>query len=134
MAKPKLLVILAAGSSVEQGMPRVSDLDVLMRTWSEEWVSELDHNIFRRENYFEKLRTAALARFYWRSHNDAESDCTERLRARNCDDGDRAGRPAGKPGGHGGLTWDFVDMTNAGGKIAIMWDKTMATVPFTIGM
>jgi len=25
-------------------------------------------------------------------------------------------------------------MTNAGGKIAIMWDKTMATVPFTIGM
>ena len=32
------------------------------------------------------------------------------------------------------LTWDFVDMTNAGGKIAIMWDKTMATVPFTIGM
>jgi hypothetical protein len=32
------------------------------------------------------------------------------------------------------LTWDFVDMTNAGGKIAILWDKTMATVPFTIGM
>ena len=32
------------------------------------------------------------------------------------------------------LTWDFVDMTNAGGKIAIIWDKTMATVPFTIGM
>jgi Protein of unknown function (DUF2911) len=32
------------------------------------------------------------------------------------------------------LTWDFVDMTNAGGKIAIMWDKTMATVPFTIVM
>ena len=32
------------------------------------------------------------------------------------------------------LTWDFVDMTDAGGKIAIMWDKTMATVPFTIGM
>jgi DUF2911 family protein len=32
------------------------------------------------------------------------------------------------------LTWAFVDMTNAGGKIAIMWDKTMATVPFTIGV
>jgi hypothetical protein len=31
------------------------------------------------------------------------------------------------------LTWDFVDMTSAGGKIAIMWDKTMATVAFTIG-
>ena len=32
------------------------------------------------------------------------------------------------------LTWDFVDMTNAGGKLAIMWDKTVATVPFKIGM
>jgi len=31
------------------------------------------------------------------------------------------------------LTWAFVDMTNAGGKIAIMWDKRMATVPFTAG-
>ena len=31
------------------------------------------------------------------------------------------------------LTWDFVDMTNAGGKLAIMWDKTVATVPFKIG-
>jgi len=32
------------------------------------------------------------------------------------------------------LTWDFVDMTNAGGKLAIMWDKTVATVPFKTGM
>src|SRR5438093_8921082 len=32
------------------------------------------------------------------------------------------------------LTWDFVDMTAAGGKLAIMWDKTMASVPFTVGM
>ncbi len=32
------------------------------------------------------------------------------------------------------LTWDFVDMTNAGGKLAIMWDKTVATVPFKVGM
>src|SRR5690242_4734583 len=31
------------------------------------------------------------------------------------------------------LTWEFVDMTDAGGKIAIMWDKHLATVPFTIG-
>jgi hypothetical protein len=29
---------------------------------------------------------------------------------------------------------DFVDMTNAGDTFAIMWDKRMATVPFTIGM
>lgn len=31
------------------------------------------------------------------------------------------------------LTWEFVDMTNAGGKLAIMWDKVVATVPFTVG-
>jgi len=31
------------------------------------------------------------------------------------------------------LTWDFADMTDSGGKIAIMWDKTIATVPFTTG-
>lgn len=30
------------------------------------------------------------------------------------------------------LTWNFVDMTDKGGKLAIMWDKTMATVAFTI--
>jgi len=32
------------------------------------------------------------------------------------------------------LTWDFVDMTATAGKVAIMWDKTMASVPFTVGM
>ena len=31
------------------------------------------------------------------------------------------------------LTWDFVDMTDTGGKLAIMWDKNVATVPFRIG-
>ena len=31
------------------------------------------------------------------------------------------------------LTWSFVDMSNAGGKIAIMWDKQMASVPFKVG-
>lgn len=30
------------------------------------------------------------------------------------------------------LTWDFLDMSDAGGKLAIMWDKTVATVPFQI--
>jgi len=29
------------------------------------------------------------------------------------------------------LTWSFVDMTDKGGKLAIMWDKTMATVAFS---
>jgi len=32
------------------------------------------------------------------------------------------------------LTWEFVDVTDAGGSIAIVWDKTMASVPFKIGM
>jgi hypothetical protein len=31
------------------------------------------------------------------------------------------------------LTWQFLDMSDAGGKIAMMWDKTMASVPFKIG-
>jgi hypothetical protein len=31
------------------------------------------------------------------------------------------------------LTWEFIDMSNAGGAIAIMWDKTMASVPFKVG-
>jgi hypothetical protein len=30
------------------------------------------------------------------------------------------------------LTWDFVDMTDAGGKMMIMWDKMAAAVPFTV--
>ena len=31
------------------------------------------------------------------------------------------------------LTWNFVDMTDAGGKLAIMWDKTSAAAAFTVG-
>jgi hypothetical protein len=30
------------------------------------------------------------------------------------------------------LTWEFVDMTDAGGALAISWDKTMASVPFKV--
>ena len=30
------------------------------------------------------------------------------------------------------LTWSFLDMSDAGGKIAIMWDTMMAVVPFTV--
>ena len=30
------------------------------------------------------------------------------------------------------LTWGFADMSDAGGKLALMWDKTIATVPFTV--
>ena len=31
------------------------------------------------------------------------------------------------------LTWQFLDMSDAGGKISIMWDKTVASVPFRVG-
>jgi hypothetical protein len=31
------------------------------------------------------------------------------------------------------LTWQFFDMTDAGGALVITWDKNMASVPFTIG-
>ena len=31
------------------------------------------------------------------------------------------------------LTWTFADMSNAGGKMTIMWDKVMASVPFKVG-
>jgi hypothetical protein len=30
------------------------------------------------------------------------------------------------------LTWEFVDMTNTSGAIALEWDKQLATVPFTV--
>ena len=30
------------------------------------------------------------------------------------------------------LTWSFLDMTDAGGRLAIMWDRVMAAVPFGI--
>lgn len=30
------------------------------------------------------------------------------------------------------LTWEFVDMTADAGRMAVMWDKTMASVPFTV--
>ncbi len=30
------------------------------------------------------------------------------------------------------LTWTFLDMTNEGGRLAIMWDRMMAAVPFGI--
>ena len=31
------------------------------------------------------------------------------------------------------LTWSFVDMTNDGGRIALMWGRTMASAPFKAG-
>jgi len=37
------------------------------------------------------------------------------------------------PHAHEELSWEFVDMTPAGGTIALTWDKTQALVPFTFG-
>ncbi len=31
------------------------------------------------------------------------------------------------------LTWQFLDMTDTGGKIAMMWDKIVASTPFKVG-
>ena len=31
------------------------------------------------------------------------------------------------------LTWQFTDMTATGGRMTIMWDRTVASVPFTFG-
>ena len=29
------------------------------------------------------------------------------------------------------LTWEFIDITGDGGRMAVLWDRTMASVPFT---
>jgi hypothetical protein len=31
------------------------------------------------------------------------------------------------------MSWEFTDMSDAGGKLVMMWDKTAATVPFKVG-
>jgi hypothetical protein len=31
------------------------------------------------------------------------------------------------------LTWQFIDMSDAGGAIAVAWDKNLTSAPFTIG-
>jgi len=36
------------------------------------------------------------------------------------------------PHSHEELSWEFLDMTDAGGVLAIMWDKTMASVSFRV--
>jgi hypothetical protein len=37
------------------------------------------------------------------------------------------------PHSHEELSWEFLDVTDAAGTLAIMWDKTMASVPFKVG-
>jgi hypothetical protein len=31
------------------------------------------------------------------------------------------------------MSWDFSDLSDAGGKLTLMWDKTAASVPFKVG-
>ena len=31
------------------------------------------------------------------------------------------------------LSWQFLDVTNQGGKLALLWETTLASVPFTLG-
>lgn len=31
------------------------------------------------------------------------------------------------------LSWQFVDMTDTGGRLALLWDRVMASVPFRVG-
>ena len=30
------------------------------------------------------------------------------------------------------LTWSFIDMSDKGGRLALLWDKVMAAVPFLV--
>jgi hypothetical protein len=62
MARKKLLVILGAGSSMEQGMPSVSNLDDCMRAWSVEWL-RVDPGLHGTANYFEALWKNLDARY-----------------------------------------------------------------------
>jgi hypothetical protein len=31
------------------------------------------------------------------------------------------------------LSWEFLDVSNTGGRLALLWDKKIASVPFTLG-
>lgn len=31
------------------------------------------------------------------------------------------------------LSWQFLDVSDAGGRLALVWDDVLASVPFTIG-
>ena len=37
------------------------------------------------------------------------------------------------PHSHEELSWEFLDMTDSGGTLGMMWDKTLASVPFKVG-
>jgi len=37
------------------------------------------------------------------------------------------------PHSHEEMSWEFLDVSDAGGTLAMMWDKTLASVPFKVG-
>jgi hypothetical protein len=56
--KKKLLIILGAGSSVEQGVPSVRDIDAKMAAWARKWAAETGY-----QDYFGKLWWA-ISKYY----------------------------------------------------------------------
>lgn len=56
--RKKLLIILGAGSSIDQGMPSVADLGASMKQWSAEW-PQSDPALFAADNYFAALWQSA---------------------------------------------------------------------------
>ena len=41
-------------------------------------------------------------------------------------------RSAPQTGGHDWLSWQFLDVTDIGGTLALLWDRTLAAVSFTM--
>ena len=50
MKKPKLLVLLGAGSSLDQGLPSVGKLNEEVKTWADEWTRER-----KQQNFYDLL-------------------------------------------------------------------------------
>lgn len=60
--KRKLLIILGAGSSIDQGMPSVGQLDGCVARWSAEWLRS-DPALYRFDNYYAVLSKNALSHY-----------------------------------------------------------------------
>lgn len=65
MRKPRLLVILGAGTSMPCGMPSVGEIDKLIRRWSREWTPEpcldFEHDVY-------SVLSEASERYYGSNH------------------------------------------------------------------
>jgi len=71
--KPKLLVLLGAGSSVDQGLPQVGELNKEVEKWADEWTRETKQQNFydllwrNRANYCSELTKEARKVMEWRT-------------------------------------------------------------------